>query len=820
MNLAQRIFRDTGRLLSRSPRGVISAVIILVVGIAASLATLSVVDATILHPLPYSEPQTIVELSQPNKGGSVSRPFTYRFFYDAQGRLPGLHRLAALSFSEVIFRNENDQTDSSLVNVLACSTSLFDILRLSPRAGRFFNRAEERNLSANSVTVISEQFWRAHYSADPQILGQTVWLNEQPFVVIGVMPKKIRIPPLPSAPSFWIPLGSDPMIAQLRKMFPSSWDRSAYLSIWGRLDAGTNPAIAEHEVKSVASPLLAEDDLHYSSELGLRVAPIVEELKNEYRIQMYLLFAACLLVLIVSCSNASTVVLARAFQKRAQISIRQALGERQFETLARLLIEPITVAILGWLGGVLLALFMVRALERSLPDGILPFRDLTLDFRVLVFVLIASVAFAVGVSASPAYRLARLGHAGLTQGSSRSFSEHRRMKVSRQSIVALQVACATVALVVFLSLFQAYRNVSRAPLGFDPNRVVVVDLTMLMSTSSGRHWKNFDNSLANKLVQSSGFQSATAVSAPLTISLRTSYTLLGDHTSDGGEIADYRPVGPGYFSLLHIPIQAGRSFSATDEPTSPHVCIINEMLARTQFAQRNELGAQIVPLGLGPCEIVGIVGNVASEAIGHRPSPAIYIPFDQVPDDVVQGFMTVLVRTSAGTSRAGIKYARQMVTDFLRNSDAYLYSSIYPLSDVVDIRLSAERFRALMMGVVSIIIIMLCGYGVYGITTNYIAEGRRTLTIRLALGATNTHLLVSVLKDTCKLAMVGIAIGLPVGYFLVRMLSQFVTNGSASNISTQLLISALAITVLTCLSACIAARAVLRLNTAEVLKEF
>ncbi|MBO0722408.1 MAG: ABC transporter permease, partial [Blastocatellia bacterium] len=300
------IFRDAWRSFKSDKWAVVLAFVSMAIGFATATVALSIVETIFLHPLPYRAPGEIVEISQIERDSGYSYAFTYRFFYDIE-KLPGVQAISPLSFSDLILQSDGQSDNEPVVITgVACSASIFEVLKLKPLRGRLFDRTDETAEANAPVALISEELWRSRYGGEPDILGRKIRLNEQPFTVIGIMRAGLQLPPSPSAPAVWIPLGSDPLIAQVKKMFPSFWDRAAYLApLWARLDSGMNIKAAEERVRTAGLPLLAQDDQLYSPGKDLRITAVEEKIKSKYRVETYVLILAALLTLAVSCFNVS-----------------------------------------------------------------------------------------------------------------------------------------------------------------------------------------------------------------------------------------------------------------------------------------------------------------------------------------------------------------------------------------------------------------------------------------------------------------------------------------------------------------------------------
>jgi len=492
------------------------------------------------------------------------------------------------------------------------------------------------------------------------------------------------------------------------------------------------------------------------------------------------------------------------------------------------MVEPTGVAIVALSAGALFSVLLVRVFNKVVPVGLLPFDGIILQNQVLVFIVLVSLLLGISISAVSARYLAKLNCSLATQAANRAFTERSGARRGRQLIVISQTACAVVALILFVALFQAYRFVSTRPLGLDPAHVLLVSLALPQNAMSGLRWKTMGDSIVQQLRQEPRVALASiALSAPLTRTLRTSYSAGRGLAVQRADIADYRPVGPGYFSLLHIPVRIGREFLTTDTPGSPSVCIVNETAARVQRlegGERGELGEEVQLLGMAgtkPCQIVGVARDVAPAEIQAAPSPTIYVPFDQMPDQVVQSFMTVMVRVSlTDPPRDHESYVVEKIRTIVRNIAPTLPVTVTSVSALASKRLAGDRFRTLVMGLVGILIISLSCYSVYGSTSHYIIHGKRALTIRLALGSTTFRLMTYVIRNAMALVISGLLVGLPVSYMVFRALGAlFVGTATPSSFVMYAVTAAIIIGAISCCSAYVATRSLLTLDTAEVLKD-
>jgi putative ABC transport system permease protein len=799
--------RDIWRSMKADPGATLLAILSMAIGTGAVASVLTIMSSTMLRPLPYPDAEQICELFQPSPELGQDWPFSYRFFYDAQNQLPDLEHLAALSFIDVVLQSEGEPT---LLSAVACSSSLFDLLKVNPLLGRPFDHSEERRAGGASVALISDELWQSRFGRDPRIVGRRLQLNERLFVVIGVMPSRMRIPPLPSPPAVWIPLGADPMLDQMEKMFSEAWDRSAYLVLWARLPRG---ASAEERIRSVALPLLERSDPARSPDIGLRIISIEEKITGRYGSEIYVMLLATLLTMIVACANVSSLMLAKSVARSKDASIRIALGATGAKIVALALIEGLVIAISGASLGLLLANLSMKSIDRNLPEGLLPFRELSIDANILAWVLIGAAACGIGAALSPAMRLSRM-KTGLSELWARSSTESRSTRGSREAIVVIQIACVALSLFCFLLLYGAYRDAVSIALGFEHKGVLVADINVPQSSSiSGSRLKAMALDIERRVREHSDTESASiALSAPTTRALRTSFKVLSGAAGEQTAIAEYVPVGANYFSVLGINVLKGRSFS--DSEMNRPLCLINETLARMLFQDGDELIARLELHGQPPLEVIGIVNDVASRNLGDAPAPTIYIPFGQMPDEAIQGFISLLVRLRE--SNATEEYAARAVTRTIREIAPSFPVEMRPMTEITDRRSSVERFRAFLMGSVSLIAVILASLGVYGITAHYVFHRRREMAIRIALGATANRVIVEVVRRALKLSVLGLALGLAAAYPVFKLIEGFLVGVSGLRFSAIVTVIA-SVALLAFLSSYVPSRRIARFQPASLL---
>ncbi|MDB4874272.1 MAG: putative permease [Gemmatimonadetes bacterium] len=749
------VTRDLWRSLKRRGASAVLSILSVAIGVAVAAVALSIVRTTMLRPLAYARADEIVELKRSNKFLG-NRPFTYKFFYTVQERIPGLRSLAALNSVDMTLQSRVGDTDPERVTTLACSASLFQVLSVRPILGRLFDASEEPRHAGAAVALLSEELWRGRFGGDPGVVGRTVWLNGRAFQVIGVTPQTLRIPPLPSPPSVWIPLGADPTLDQLEKMLPSKWAQSIYLRLWARVDPRASQAQAESAIRSVSAPVLALEDPTDHDTSPIQIARLEEIVRQRYRGEMYVLFAVAFLALFISCANTYGLALSRALPRQGEMSIRRALGERGVHAVARVLLDGVVLATAGAIVGLIATPSLLRCLEVALPAGVLPFRSVGVSAGVLSLVAVVPVVIVAAALVPAAIVLAQeslgeIGSASRRATSARPASRHRSM------LVVLQAACAVVSLAILLSLFRAYRDVSKVPLGFDPNSVVVAELTLPEGGGSADEWRRLASTMESELQTGPRFENiAVAIALPTRKTMRPTYRVLGGSSDGARGLAEYRPVSAGYFAALRIPLISGRPFRSSDvEP----VCVVSRGLARSAFPNRDAIGEHIEPAAGKQCRIIGVAGDVVSSDLRAEPVPTIYIPFWQTPNEAIQSWLAVIGRVRPAPTTSGSRADQYAFAQTLHGVAPTLPITISALQTITDNLSADEKFHADLMIAVALAALVLLAAGAYGIASTYVASRHRELATRAALGATTERLISLVVLESLRLGLVGAVVG-------------------------------------------------------------
>ena len=734
------------RRLRRSPSFTAAAVLTLALGIGANTALFSLADAALLRPLPYPTAERLMMVweTQPNHGKTRERVSAANFL-DWRRESRSFDAMAAWSAWGFALTGEGEPEELSSVRV---SPGLFDLLGVAPALGRGFLPAEETT-GRDRVVVVSHGFWAGRLGGDPRAIGRTLTLDGQPHEIVGVMPPGFRFPDDASV-ALWNPLAFDASELTTRA--------ERRFNVIGRLAAGSTADEAAAELQLLARRLA---DAHPETNAGwsIAAAPAVEAVVAGGRTALTLLLGTVALVLLLACSNVGHLLLARSLDRCGELAVRVALGGSPMRLIRLLAVESGALVILGAIGGVALAAWVVPLVHAADP-GLLPrWRDAAVDERILLLTmaLLLPVAFVCGVL--PA--LSAIGLVGRTAAPSagpRHTVGRERGRVRRALIVA-EVALAAVLLALAGLHLRSLARLQQVDPGFDPERV----LTATIFPSGPRYSSDtgqiaFFAGLLDRLARRPDVASAGAVTTlpmnPVGIDYDLPFSADGSPPASPAELqeVDFRVVAGDYFATLGVPVIRGRSFDVRDREGGAPVVVVNRTLANRHYPGENPIGRRAwIGGGIGEATIVGVVGDVRHRSLAARPKAELYVPFRQYP----HGGMTVVVRGSADP--AGL--ARAVKDDVYALDPAQPITALTTLPTLRRGDLAPRRFNLLLLGGFAALALLLSGIGVYGIIAYTVSGRTREIGIRMALGAVGRDIHRALLAPTVGLALLGATIG-------------------------------------------------------------
>ena len=761
-------FRYALRGLRASPGFTIVALLTLAMGIGASTTIFSVANAVLLRPFPYREPERIVRLYETNPSTetfSVSGPN----YLDWVARVRGMSQLAAFTGQSASLIGDGDPQQ---LNAYLVTPSFFRLLGVQPLIGRAFRDEEAKPGSPASVVVLSYALWETRFGGDPAVIGRTINLSGVSYEVLGVMPQQFAVP---GNPQLFQPLAPSP-----------TWDRDDHqLAVIGRLAPNVTVERALDEMRSIARDL-AKQYPKTNDTWGANVTSLQEWLiGRELTTRVRVLLGAVGLLLLMGCVNVANLLLARATARQREMSVRSALGAGRARIVRQLLTESLVLAVIGAALGVLLTAVAVPVL-RDIGQTAIPRLDqLSIDWRVISFGIVASLLTGILFGIAPALQASRADLNDVLRSGGRVAAAGRLRSV----LIVTSVAMALVLLVGAGLVGRSFERLMQVDYGFRAEGVFTASLALPNERYGQREQRaafyaeTIRRLSATPGVRSVGFTNIAPFSGGNT---NISYTAVGRQPASADEFlsANWRSVSPGYFPAMGVALKKGRLFSETDGLQAPRVIVISETMARRVWPGVDPLGKDILLSGnQTPWTVVGVVGDIRDQLLQNEPDPVMYLSFQQVP----WSNMWLLVRAT-GDPMAVAPLVRREVHAL----DPLLpVANEQPLTRFVSQIAAQPRFTALIFGLFASAALVLAVVGVYGLVAYGVTQRKREIGVRLALGATPSSIVGGVVRHGVGLAGFGIAIGLWVAYGLSRFMQGILYDVAATDVVTYLAVAAL-----------------------------
>jgi predicted permease len=797
------------RMLRRTPGFTAAALLTLTLGIGASTAIFTIVDAVLLRPLPYADPDRLVTIADAMPDGSVAG-VGLATAVDWRDRTRTLEQLAMLRLWTPTLVADGAGERLPAVRV---SANYFDVLGARPALGRGFVAADDR-ADGWHVLVLSDQLWRRRFGSDPAIVGRTVQLNDQPFRVVGVMPASFE--PLDAGQYFktaaelWAPLGNDQGECRLRC-------RPVFAV--GRLRPGVTIAATAGEMSVIREQMRREHPDVYPPGT-IAVMSLHQAITGDVRRTLYVLLAAVGFVLLIACANVASLSLARAASRSHELSLRAALGAGRGRIVRQLLTESLLLAAGGAIGGVMLALAARRGVAAIAPVTLPRLEDAAIDGRVLAFTAVVAVLTSVLFGLVPAWRAGASDARGvLAAGSRGNVGGGSR---ARSMLVVADMVLAVVLLTGAGLMIRTAAALTRVSRGFDANRILTLQFALT--------GKGFNSEVALVAFQQRTLDAIQAVPSVDHAALagQIPFALAGGGAGDCWRFhADgrMRPdpaedpcierfgITPAYLEVLGIPLLAGRSFTAADTASSERVMLVSQATAKAVWGTADPIGTRvrIGNAATGPWRtVVGVVGDVHVADLTSPAAPAMYTPETQI----TSAYLTAIVRSSSADATA----VAASVRDALRRLDPTVpVYGVAPLAVLVD-RASAQRqFVTRLLSGFAGAGVLLAAIGLYGVVSYGVVQRTRELGVRIALGARRGDVLRLILAGGLRLVALGAAAGVAAAFALTRFLGALVFG--VSPLDPLTFAAALAVLTLVSLAAhWLPVRRALRIDPATTLR--
>jgi predicted permease len=767
--------RYTLRTLIKAPAFTLAAVAALTLGIGANTAIFSVVNAVLLKPVAAPEPDRVVFFMNTSPQGSGPGASPAKFVHWRR-QTDVVQDVSAVSSNVINYTSGGAPEQFRAGRV---SADFFRLFGAPIARGRTFTDEEDRPMGPK-VAVLSNGLWTRRFGSDPDVVGRSITLGGEPHTVVGILGAGFDVEAIGEDSEIWLPFQID----------PNTTDQGHYFRAAGRLKPGVTLEQAMARLQISAQDFKAKFPNELGPNDGFSVERMQEVLVRNVRSTLLILAGAVSFVLLIACANVANLLLVRASGRRREIAIRAAIGAGRARIVRQLLTESVVLSLAGGALGLVLGVAGIRALlsinTANLPrigeDGAL----VAVDWRVLTFAVVASVATGILFGLMPALQAARADLSStLKESAGRSGTGFRQNK-ARAILVVSEIALALILLVGSALLIRTSLALGAVDPGFDAAHV----LTMRMSLQNPTY---FAADAVERLVRDGVERLRTIpgvelASAACCVPLEGGYGLgfviqgrpLADRPFHGG--GGWLTVSPGYFEVFKIAMKRGRSFVERDDKLGPPVVIINEAFARQYFKDGDPLNERLVIGHSGttgmrefmtepPRQIVGVASDVRDGGLNRDPFPTMYIPQAQMPDAANQLNVRITPIAWVVRTRAAPYSVSTAVQEQLRQVSGLPVSSVRSMEDVVSRSVSRQRFNMLLMTVFGTSALLLAAIGIYGLMAYSVEQRTQEIGIRLALGADSGNVRRMIILQGMRLAMIGVVVGLASAFGLARVIA-------------------------------------------------
>ncbi|HEX7049876.1 MAG TPA: ABC transporter permease [Longimicrobiales bacterium] len=763
MDTILRDLRYAARQLLKRPGFTAIAVLALALGIGANTAVFSVVDAVLLEPLPFKEPERLMVLWEQETAvpDRPPEPTSAATFQDWRAQSRTFDELAAWVYSGFALTGAGEPEE---IGTVRASANLFRLLGVEPALGRAF-LPEEEQPGRHRIVILSHGLWQRRFGGDPGILGRSLTLDGEPYAVVGVMPAGFRFPDDDDV-GMWVPLSYLPYELRSRgqRMF----------NVVGRLAADATLEQAQNEMSTIAGRLAVQyPEAHRGWDV--LVQPAREVVIGETRPALLVLLGAVAFVLLIACANVASLLLARAADRQREIAVRSALGASRRRLVRALLVESGLVALLGGAAGLLLAVWGLDLILALAPEGLPRWNVIRIDGDVLAFTTFAAAATALLAGLAPALNASRAAPASaLREGSDRT-TEGAGGRRLRHAMIVAEVALSIVLLVGAGLLIRSFHRLSNVDPGFDADHLLAAAIFLPDNRyPDDARQIHFFESLLERVRSLPGVTSVGAVTTlpmnPVGIDHDMPFRVPGtpEALADPLPQADFRIASEGYFRTMGIPLLRGRGFTARDRADAPCVIVVNETFVQRFLPPGSDPLRESVVIGDDPgdpaCDIIGVVGNVRHRGLDAVPRPEFYVAFRQVYS---YGTLTLAVRTT----RDPLALAQAVKEQVFALDPALPVAELATMDALVADSVADRRFHLSLLGAFAALAVILAASGIYGVISYTVAQRTREIGIRIALGARRGEVLRAVLGQGARLAALGAAFGLAGALLLTRSLA-------------------------------------------------
>src|ERR1043166_2126652 len=778
------------RSLIKRPSFTAIAVITLALGIGVNTAIFSVVNATLLRPLPFTNPDRIVMAwgFLPKLAHASDKfPSSAGNFLGLQKQTQTLQELAAFRQWSWQLTHAGDPEQLQGVRV---SANFFNALGATPALGGSFS-AEQDQEGASPVAIISHRLWQREFVGDKNVVGKNLTLNGRAVTIVGVMPPDFEFPgsanmipglQFATKNDIWMPLA---MSADERNN-----QGSLNLALLGRLKPGVTIAQAENELRTTETSLPL-GTVGYT----LNLIPLQKQMVGNIQRLLLVLLATVVFVLLIACANVANLLLARASSRRKEMAIRGALGAGRGRIIRQLLTESLLLSAVGGLVGLLIAIWGTPLLVSFIPEKVPRIHEINVDLRVLGFAFLVSIVTGVVFGLAPALQASRIDLNESLKESAKGTTGGLRQNRLRAFLIVSEVSLAVILMIGAALLTKSFVRLIDVKPGFDPSHTLTMEVSLPTLPPSkyanDQEQAAFFQEVLDRLNHSTGVTAAGAVlSMPLTGAEESTDIFIEGRPSAAGQRpnSDYTIVIPTFFGALRFPLLRGRQFTDLDRPDTPGVIIINDALAERYWPNEDPLGKRFtVGFEKSPRSIVGVVATIKQTTLSDSGRPAMYLPHLQRPT----GGMSIVVRTDGDPT----SLVASVRTEIHAVDQSIPVTNIRARDEIFSASVAQQRFSMLLVGLFGSLALMLAAIGIYGVMAYTVTQRQHEIAVRMALGAKSSQVWQMVLKDGLLLALTGVGIGIGGAFALTRLMRTLLFEVKPTDVQTFATVSALLIFV-------------------------